>query len=369
MRVLLFSAAPKADAAGVQRVVIDLAAHLRDRGHVVATAWPDGDGTAQDWRLPLEAGVGARGRPGARQVAGALHDGARLARRLRRFRPDVVNLHYPRGQTLYFDALQRVLGYRMVLSFHNSDLFDASPAVRARLPGWIARAAAVTAVSEELACALALVAPAPRALVIPNGVDAAFWAPPPGGARDPNLVVAAGRLIGMKGFDLLLRAFADLGSGDARLVIAGEGPDRDALARDAAALGLGARVAFPGRLDADGLRRLFHRAGVFAMPSRREGMPLVLLEAMAAGLPAVAARVSGVAQVMTPEAGAPGTGEIVPPEDVAALAEALARRVGDGARTRREGDAARARVAARFDRTRAYGAYEDVLSAASFGGQ
>ena len=162
----------------------------------------------------------------------------------------------------------------------------------------------------------------------------------------------------MKGFDVLLDAFAAGAPEGGRLVVAGEGEERAALLARASALGLADRVEFAGHLDREALRALFRRAGLFVLSSRREGMPLVLLEAMASGLPAVATAVNGVPEVMTP-----ACGEMVPPEDPGALAAAIGPRLGDAARLAREGDAARRRAEA-FDAERSYAAYEDVLARA-----
>lgn len=284
-----------------------------------------------------------------------MRDGFGLAARLARFRPDVVNLHYPRGQTLYFMGLRRALGYGVVLSFHNSDLWEASPAVMARLPAWLKAADAVTAVSDDLADATGRHAPGVPFRVIPNGIDTTWWTPGETAGR-PDLVVAAGRLIEMKGFDVLLDAFAAGATEEAELVIAGEGEQRGALEAQAARLGIGNRVSFAGRLDKGALRDLFRRAGLFVLPSRREGMPLILLEAMACGLPTVATAVNGVPQVMNRTCG-----EMVAPQDPAALASAIARRLGDIDRQRREALAARRR-AEEFDAALSYAAYEKVLT-------
>ena len=355
MRVLIFTAAHKADASGVQNAVLGLARYLKGEGHAVVAAWPDGDGTGADWQLRLEAGVGPSGRPTAPALVRASADATRLALRLARFRPDVVNLHYPRGQTIYFEHFRRVFGYRVVLSFHGSDYHEASEAVRSRLPGWMRDADAVTAVSEDLGRRLSALAPATEPIVIANGIDAGFWSPD-GTARDPGLSVAAGRLIPLKGFDLLIRAFADPNLSGHRLVIVGEGPERAALRDLIASLGLAGRVTLAGRLDPTALRALFRRASLFVLPSEREGMPLTLLEAMATGLSAVAFGVGGVPSVLTAEAG-----ELVPPGEGGALARAMSRRLGQEAVTRREGGAGRARILAQFTAERSYRRYETLL--------
>lgn len=358
MRVLIHSTALKSDAAGVQGVVQGLGDHLRTRGHRVITAWPDGDGTATDWRLRLRVDAGPSGRPSAGELGRAGIDAAALAARLARFRPDVVNLHYPRGQTLYFQALRRFFGYRLIISFHGSDYHEASPALKARLPDWMAQADAVTAVSGDLGKRLSELAPETRPIVIPNGINLNFWSAGEE-ARDPRLLVAAGRLIPLKRFDLLIEAFAEGAPKDARLILAGEGPERPALAALIDRLDLGSRIELAGRLDQRAIRTLFHRAGLFALTSSREGMPLVLLEAMAAGLPAVATAVGGVPDVLGTDCGA-----LVQADDRAALVREIATRLGDAERLRREGAAAHARIATHFDAAANFTTYETLMSEA-----
>ena len=356
LRVLLHSAAPKADGGGVQNVVLGLTAHLRGAGHEVALAWPDGAGTRDDWRLELTADVGPGERPGARTLIRAAGQGTALARRLASWRPDVVDLHFPRGSSAYFAMLARPLRYRLVLSFHNSDLHEASPALRSALPRLLARSDGVTAVSDGLAEAVRAVRPGTAVTVIPNGVDVPFWSGATDGERDPWLAVAAGRLTPMKGFDLLLRAFAAGAPPRARLILAGEGEERAALEALARELGLGDRMSFAGRLDRGGLRALYGGAGLFVMPSRREGMPLALIEALASGLPALATSIGGVRDVMDA-----ACGETVPPEDAPALGAALGRWLGDGERLRAAGRAAGSH-AARFSEPVCYARYEALFA-------
>jgi glycosyltransferase involved in cell wall biosynthesis len=156
-------------------------------------------------------------------------------------------------------------------------------------------------------------------------------------------VLYAGRLSREKGVDLLLAAAAARPA--LRIEIAGDGPERGALERMAAELGLGERVRFHGRLDPEGLDELRRGCAVAALPSRwHENMPLVLLEAFAAGLPVVATSLGGL-----PELIEPGTdGICVPPEDPAALGAALETLVRDPERALEMGSAARTKAEERF---------------------
>ena len=163
--------------------------------------------------------------------------------------------------------------------------------------------------------------------VVPNGV------PEPEDrkavpAQPGRLVVGAvGRLHEQKGFDVLLRAVTGLP--EVQVVIIGEGPERPALQQLIAELHLGDRVSLLGWSDhASGYMRSFD---VLAMPSRYEGMPLVLLEAMLAGVPVVATPVGGIPDTVRHDE----SGLLVPVDDVAALTTALGRLLSDGALRRR----------------------------------
>jgi glycosyltransferase involved in cell wall biosynthesis len=129
--------------------------------------------------------------------------------------------------------------------------------------------------------------------VVPPGVDPTFR---PGGTRDPSpLVVAVGRLVPVKRFDVLIDALAEvkLGRPELRAVIVGEGYERDALERRIAELDAGGWISLPGRVDAATLLDLYRRAWVVASASRHEGWGMTITEAAACQTPAVATRIAG----------------------------------------------------------------------------
>jgi glycosyltransferase involved in cell wall biosynthesis len=161
--------------------------------------------------------------------------------------------------------------------------------------------------------------------VIPNPVIALSGVEPCTDKTEPFLL-AAGRFTHQKGFDLLIRAFrAAAGSTrELKLVIVGEGPEAQTLRDLAAQLGLGARVSFPGRVRE--LSRLLKCAVAFILPSRYEGFPNVLLEALASGVPCVATDCPGATREIL---GDGAYGILVPPEDPSALAEAINRLTTD----------------------------------------
>jgi glycosyltransferase involved in cell wall biosynthesis len=165
-----------------------------------------------------------------------------------------------------------------------------------------------------------------RTEVITNGVDvervrglaqAASPLPPPSRPR----VVGLGRLSGEKGYDLLVHAHAALCARnvDHELVVVGDGPDRQLLAELADRLGVSETVSFPGALANP--YPVLVGASVFVLPSRREGVPLALLEALALGVPVIASRCAdSVERILADGA----FGELIEKNSVTALETALA---------------------------------------------
>jgi glycosyltransferase involved in cell wall biosynthesis len=129
--------------------------------------------------------------------------------------------------------------------------------------------------------------------VVPPGIDPSFR---PGGRREREpLVVAVGRLVPVKRFDVLIDALAEVKTrrADLRAVIVGEGYERDALERRIAELGAQDWISLPGRIDDASLLDLYRRAWLLASASRHEGWGMTITEAAACGTPAVATRIPG----------------------------------------------------------------------------
>jgi len=189
-------------------------------------------------------------------------------------------------------------------------------------------------------------------VAVPSGVptaDLRAAAPPRAEARarlglDPSafVVVGLGRLIPIKGFDLLVRALPSVIAQipSARVVLVGEGPERAGLDAIAVSLGVADRLRMTGEI-ADVTTHLA-AADVVAVPSRNEGMGRVIVEAMALGLPVVAAAVGGIPDVVTDGE----CGRLVEPDDVDALAEALVEFGRDPVLRRKLGEAAEERAEA-----------------------
>jgi glycosyltransferase involved in cell wall biosynthesis len=184
-----------------------------------------------------------------------------------------------------------------------------------------------------------------RIRIIPNGIDLNEFplAERPPTATSAPVILFAGRIYPeQKGLDTLVDAMSEVvRTSPARLRLAGE--DWGGLARIrewAAERGIADRITATGRLSRSDLLAEYAAADVFVLPSHFDAFPFVLLEAMAAGLPIVASRVGGVAEVVIDGE----TGLLVPPRRPRELAEALSRLVSDPARARRLGSAGRERV-------------------------
>ena len=200
-----------------------------------------------------------------------------------------------------------------------------------------------------------------RGRVIPNPVDLPASTPARGASRK---LVAVGRLVPQKGFDLLLRAFAKIAAAhpEWRLVIWGEGPERPALLALRDQLGLRARVTLPGLTQRPG--QWTDDAGLLVLSSRFESFGNVITEAMASALPVVAFDCPfGPREILRDQV----EGVLVKEGDIAALAAALDRLLADPARRAALGAAAR-EGARRFDRARVMAEWQQAIAAARAGG-
>lgn len=275
--------------------------------------------------------------------ASGLRGLVRLIRLARRFRPDVIH-GYLFGPNLFAAVAGRLTGVRaVVVAKRNVDAFETPRQVAVQR---IAHRLAthVTAVSEAVAdSATALWVPRARVTVIPNGVDAArFEGLRPDRARlgvngTLPVVGSVGCLAARKDYGTLLEALALLRARglDFWAVLIGDGPERTGLEERARALGLEAHLRLLGeRSDVD---LLLPAMDVFVLSSREEGIPNALLEAMAAGRPAVVTAVGGNREVLDDGE----TGWMVPPSSPAALADALEDALTHPAEARRRGDMAR----------------------------
>ncbi len=329
-------------------------------------------GEASLAELSEEEGARMRFLGDLRQPVGPLHDSLallKLIRLVREFKPDVVHTHTAKAGFL---GRQAAIAVRprpaIVHTFHGHVLEGYFGAAKSRLYLEAERAMArvsdrLIGVSEATVNDLVRLGVAPRSKfeVLPLGLDLAPLTELDERLRAESreelaigaeqiLLVFVGRVVPIKRLDLLLAALARARESDPRLclALAGDGEERPRLERRAAELGIAVEVRFLGYRRE--LRPLFAAADAAVISSDNEGTPVSLIEAAAAGLPAVATDVGGVREVVGEE-----TGIVVPPGDEAALAGALLRLAGDAQLRQRCGKAARRRALERYGAERLLG--------------
>jgi len=341
------------DCGGLERIVLDLAALGTKCAQEVGVICLERPGTLANQAEALGARVFcAHKGPGIRPKTVA---------RLRRFfgeaQPDIIHSHHIAALFYAGPAAVRFRNARIVHTEHGR-YYDSRRRTR-----WLGRIAAQFAsrffcVSRDIADAVVAhrVAPHRKVVVIPNGIDTALLA-----RRDRStsielrrslgipdsapVIGTVGRLNEIKRHDMLLRAFAKVRSvvPDCRLVIVGDGPLMSDLRALAQALDVDRACHFAG-YQTD-MVRYYHTFDVFALTSRSEGMPLAVIEACAAGVAVVAARVGGVPEII--EDGRTGT--LFEPSDEGSLTKALLDLIADPALARSMGEAGARGAQSRFD--------------------
>ena len=296
------------DRGGAQRQIVDLAARLHAAGWPVAVLSMTTPSEYLDELDAADVEIASLHMAPGRPTPAAF---ARYGRFIRRWKPDIIHSHMVHANLLA--RLGRVFAPRVpvICTVHNVVEGARWREIAYRLTDPLATL--TTAVSEAAAERYVRVGAAPKGRItaFPNGFD--FSRPVPDGARasirealevgDAFLWVTAGRLDVQKGYDLLLAAFDNVRRSrpDARLVIAGDGPERAVLDGILARLGLAGCATLLG--DRQDVPSILAAADGFVLSSRWEGLPMVLLEAAAQGLPIVCTDVGGDREVARPELG------------------------------------------------------------------
>ena len=282
-----------------------------------------------------------------------------LASHLRRCRPDIVHSHRYK---------EHILGAFAAKLSHNSLVVQTYHGLEEHLHGWAAvkmrayttlntivgkvAAHGFVGVSEEIAGILRCRYTTGKVSCIRNGIDLTRVKTTSSGAHlrkqlgissSEFVIGSVGRLTQVKGLEYLIRAVStNRGSQERKLVIVGDGPLRPALEGLARKVGVSGNVLFLGaRNDVYDLMGVFD---VLALPSLHEGVPMVLLEAMAMAVPIIASRVGGIPEIFDDEQGA----LLVEARDVDVLADAIETMVNDEVLRNRLRKAARARVESHF---------------------
>lgn len=287
---------------------------------------------------------------------------------VRRFRPDVTLAFFglPCGGVAWW--LRKLYRIPYVVSLRGGDVpgfrpYDfrlyhrlAAPFLRVI---WH-RASAVVANSRGLRDLALAFEPGMEIAIIPNGVDVDEFCAPPRAWSPPRLL-SVGRVVYQKGFDLGLQALAALKALDWQWYIGGDGPQAPALQEMARQYGIQERLHVLGWQTAAQLKEQYAKANLFLFPSRHEGMPNAVLEAMASGLPVIASRIAGNEELVVDGV----NGLLVPAEDVDALREALRRLLVQEAMRKRMGEEARKRAETHYSWSSVARQYVQLLESAA----
>jgi len=279
---------------------------------------------------------------------------AHAARLLVAHHVDHVHCHFSSHPAAAGFILRQLAGIDYSFTAHGSDLHVDRHMLREK----VASASFVVAISEynrQLIIDHCGAQWADKVVVIHSGVDTNVFCPPATGAepRQDFTIACIGRFIEVKGQSYLIEACRRLVASGMEVLcyLVGDGPERKFLEQQVAAGGLGARVRFIGQLRREAVSELLQSVDVLVAPSvptddgRREGIPVVLMEAMATGVPVVASNISGIPELI--EHGKSGI--LVPARDAEGLAGAI-RYLAEHPRERRTmGKAARQKVIDEFD--------------------
>ena len=292
-------------------------------------------------------------RPGWRGSARALVCFAlavQLAERMRRERIAHLHVHFTGPQSDIATLAADLAGRTWSVTVHGpAEFFDV---YADQLPRRLAEAHFAVAISDFARSQMLAFTPPERwdsVHVVHCGVDPREFDAPPAGelAGRPLELLTVGRLMPYKGQALLVdavRALLDQGV-DVSLTMIGDGGDRPALERRIAALGLAGSVTLLGAVGQDSIRTHYAACDVFCLASFAEGVPVVLMEAMAMRRPVIATRIAGVSELVDDDV----SGVLVRPGRADLLVAAIARLAADDDLRRRMGEAGRERVVAEFD--------------------
>ena len=278
---------------------------------------------------------------------------------MRRNRLSHVHTHYASGVAL---IVARTFPVTMSATFHGPAEFDDPAGFQlAEKVGTSLFSCAISYYGlSRLMCASAH-SEWPKLELTPLGVDVAEFAPRPFRENPPVFeILSVGRLAAVKGQQVTIAA-VDLVVREGRKIrlrLAGEGPDRAELEREVERRGLSRVVTFEGNLDQDRLRAVYRESDAFVLSSFAEGLPVVLMEAMAMEIPCIATWIAGVPELIRDGV----DGLLVAPGDVQSLAGAIVRLMSDAGLQRRLGQSARQRIIEGYDVAANVGRLGEVFS-------
>jgi glycogen(starch) synthase len=348
---------------GLETLVRQLAPEVVSRGHDVAIITSHGRESISGFEyvddIPVLR-VDAHDVVEARDAEGILRVELEILRFAREFHPDLVHSHDAGPVLWMYRRAARRESRPLVVTLHNvmTRKFASVLVVLAKM---LRDADWVTGVSQAVVDDVLSYerSVASRMSVITNGIvpPVVDVSPSPDG---PARLLCMGRLDVQKGFDVAITALALVRERHpgVRLVIAGDGPERNRLIATACGLGVDDSVDFLGTVSRSRVATLFRECAAVVMPSRFEGLPLVALEAAWAGRPVVAADAPGLSEAVVPGE----TALMVPPEDPSALAGAIVQLLDAPDRAGALGRKAHTVATARYSLDRCVDEYEALYN-------
>jgi glycosyltransferase involved in cell wall biosynthesis len=350
VKILRIAHVTRTPVGGIFRHILDVASGQAARGHHVGIVCDSTTGGARaDAAL---ASIAPQMKLGIARFAMQRELGTadfnafvEVSRHLNSLKADVLHGHGAKGGA--FVRLNSARGAIRVYTPHGGSLHYGPRTLRGMLYGtierFLSRRTELFLFESEFARnAYETMVGAPRGTVrvVPNGISPAEMAPVAPNADAAN-IVSVGEFRHIKGTDVLIDALGELHRSDRRLTlaVAGDGEEAPALREQVARLGLGDSVRFLGHTPA---RQAFAHGRLLVVPSRADSLPYVVIEAGGAGIPIIASRVGGIPEILGPE------GNMVPPQDSARLARAIAAALDDPAGMRLNADRLRERVRTMF---------------------
>ncbi|MEM6357649.1 MAG: glycosyltransferase family 4 protein [Pseudomonadota bacterium] len=357
---------------GIERLVGVLLPELEKRGHEVGWIVNGSTAPAADtvagpvWTVPITEVLAEE--PGPEMAQRLLEVQRSIRDAVACFRPDVIHYHPSAVDILLMANLMRRLSAPVVTTIHlELRVLAAAKGGAQALERLLQGSRAATVVSQDVAGEVAALVeePRPPLAIVRNGLAAPVGevSAPPGHKR----LLSLSRLVDDKGVDILVDAMPGVleAHGDARLEVAGTGPERASLEAQAAALGLGDAVAFTGPCPPEAVHARMSASDIVVMPSRwREPFGLVALEAALACRPVVASATGGLREIVVPGE----TGSLVPPCNPQALTEAIVALLDDPQLAVSMGARARTRAVAEFGVGSMIQGYENVYRSVALEG-
>jgi glycosyltransferase involved in cell wall biosynthesis len=355
------------DRGGLEAMAVDLAIGLKDHGVRSVVIALDGGGLLEDrlHRNGIEYGI-----LGTRRSFGPSYH-AELVSMLRRHRVDVVHTHMFAPLLHAIPATLRVGIRRLTHTEHSSEYLHGQRRLQIALRLMSRRTSAFTLVGQRMQAYYAhtIGVNEHRIRVIPNGIEVGSETATGremarkelGIPRDAFVIASAGRLAPEKNYQMLLRAAADARrkGADIHVLLFGDGVECDSLVRLAADLGIADRLVLPGwRVD---LARLLPAADAFALTSISEGLPLALLEGMAASLPPICTPVGDIPEIIHDGC----SGFLIPLDRTELLVQRIMQLVAEPSLRSALGAAARSVVVTRYSRDAMIRQYLDAYGISS----